>query len=122
MKRKDFMVYVDGVYIQDGKILLLKRANKPFKEFWHVVGGKVEEGETLKNALKREFNEETNLDVEVGKIIAGRLEETHDQTKIIVAYKIISAKGKIKLNSESEEFRWFDDFPLNSVYNYSQFL
>lgn len=122
MKTKDFVVCVDGIFIKDGKILLLKRTYEPFKGFWHLAGGQVEDGETLKNALKREFKEETNLDVEVGKIIAGRLEETYDQIKIIVAFKITSAKGEIKLNSESEEFGWFNNFPDNSVYNYSGHL
>jgi ADP-ribose pyrophosphatase YjhB (NUDIX family) len=82
----------------------------------------VEDNETLKNALKREFKEETNLNVEVGKTIAGRIEETFDQIKIIIAFKIISTKGKIKLNKESEKFEWFDNYPVNSVYNYSLYL
>lgn len=101
---------------------MLKRANEPFKGCWHPVGGQVEDEETLKEAIKREFKEETNLDVEVGKIIAGRLEETFDQIKIITAFRINSATGKIKLNSENEEFRWFDNFPPNSVFNYSRYL
>ena len=122
MSKKKFVVYVDGICIKDKKILLLKRTNYPFRGFWHVVGGQVEDDETLKEAIIREFKEETNLDVKVGEIIAGRLEESFDQIKIIVAFKITSAKGKIKLNFESEEFRWVKNFPLNSVYDYSQHL
>ena len=122
MSTKSFVVYVDGICIRDKKILLLKRANDPFREFWHVVGGQVEDNETLKEAIIREFKEETNLDVEVGRIIAGRLEESFDQIKIIVAFKVTSTNGKIKLNSESKEFRWFENFPVNSVYDYSQYL
>ena len=122
MSTKSFVVYVDGICIKDKKILLLKRANDPFREFWHVVGGQVEDNETLKEAIIREFKEETNLDVEVGEIIAGRLEESFDQIKIIVAFKVTSTNGKIKLNSESKEFRWVKKFPVNSVYNYSQHL
>jgi ADP-ribose pyrophosphatase YjhB (NUDIX family) len=34
----------------------------------------VEENETLKEALKREFKEETNLDAEIGDILDGRIE------------------------------------------------
>ena len=122
MRTKSFVVYVDGICIKDKKILLLKRANDPFRGFWHVVGGQVEDNETLKEAIIREFKEETNLDVEVGEIIAGRLEESFDQIKIIVAFKVTSTNGKIKLNSESKEFRWVENFPVNSVYDYSQHL
>lgn len=122
MSKKKFVVYVDGICIKDKKILLLKRAKRPYIGFWHVAGGEVEENETLKEALIREYKEETNLDVKVGKIIAGRLEESFDQIKIIIAFKITSVKGKIKLNSESVEFRWMKKFPHNSVYNYFQHL
>jgi ADP-ribose pyrophosphatase YjhB (NUDIX family) len=82
----------------------------------------VEENETLKQALKREFKEETNLYVEVSEIIDGRIEQTPDRTKIIVAFKVTSAQGEIKLNSENEAYSWFTDIPANSVYNYAKYL
>ena len=122
MNKKKFVVYVDGIYIRDKKILVLKRSSEPFKGFWHVIGGLVKDSETLKEALIREFKEETNLDVTIGKILVGRFEETFDQKKIIVAFMITSTKGEIKLNSESEKIRWVKKFPPNSVYNYFQHL
>ena len=122
MNKKKFVVYVDGIYIKDKKILIVKRSSEPFKEFWHVIGGQVKDSETLKEALIREFKEETNLDVTIGKILVGRFEETFDQKKIIVAFMITSTKGEIKLNSESEKIRWVKKFPPNSVYDYSRHL
>jgi 8-oxo-dGTP diphosphatase len=65
--KNKFWVCTDGIYEKDVKILLLKRNVKPFKGFWYVVGGHVEEEETLKEALKREFKEETNIDIKVGE-------------------------------------------------------
>jgi ADP-ribose pyrophosphatase YjhB (NUDIX family) len=111
-----------GAYVKDGKILLLKHAVEPFKACWHLVGGHVEENETLKEALKIEFKEETNLGILVGDIIDGRIEETFDRTKIIVVFEVISARGEIKLNSESQEYCWCAQLSANSVYNYSQYL
>ena len=58
-----YFLCVDGVYIKEGKILLVKRDVEPFRGCWHIIGGHVEENETLKQALKREFKEKTNLDV-----------------------------------------------------------
>ena len=110
---KKFFVCVDGAYIKDGKTLLLKRNTEPFKGCWHLVGGHVEENETLRDALRREFKEETNLDVEIGNIIDGRIEETLDRIKIIVVFEITSAKGAIKLNSENEAYGWFARIPSN---------
>ena len=87
-----------------------------------MVGGHVKENETLKEALKREFKEETNLDIDVGNILYGRSEETLDRTKIIITFKVISAKGEIKLNSENKEYGWFTQMPPNSVFNYTRHL
>jgi len=122
MHHRKFFVCVDGVYIKDGKILLLKRSVEPFKGCWSLVGGHVEENEALKEALRREFKEETGLDITVGGIIDGRIEETSDRTKIIIAFKVTSARGEITLNSESEEYGWFSKIPSNSVYNYAKYL
>jgi len=113
---------VDGVYVKDGKVLLLKRGVEPFKGCWHVVGGHVEADESLRAAVKREFREETGLDVVVGGIVGGRFEETFDRIKIIVAFEVTSAEGEICLNSENEAYGWFDEFPCDSVYDYANYL
>jgi 8-oxo-dGTP diphosphatase len=119
---KSFFVCADGVLVKENRVLLLKRAVEPFQGYWHVVGGHVEEGETLKEALKREFKEETNLDVEVGDIIGGRIEETFDRTKIVVIFEVTSAKGEIKLSGENEEYNWFNQVPVNVVCDYSKYM
>ena len=113
---------MDGVYVNDGKLLLLKRNLEPFKGCWHVVGGHVDENESLKVALKREFKEETSLDVKIGEVVDGRLEVTFDRVKIIVVFKVVSAEGAIRLNSENEAYGWFDEVPSNSVYDYAKYL
>jgi ADP-ribose pyrophosphatase YjhB (NUDIX family) len=105
VSHKRFVVCVDGVYIKDGKILLLKRSTEPFNSYWHLIGGHVEENETLKEALKREFKEETNLDIDVGDIIDGRIEKNSDRIKIIATFKVTSAQGKIKLNPRKRRIR-----------------
>jgi ADP-ribose pyrophosphatase YjhB (NUDIX family) len=122
MKHKKIVVCVDGVFVKDGKILLLKRNVEPFKGCWHVVGGHVEEDESLKAALQREFKEETGLDIAVGDIIDARFEETFDRIKVIVAFEVLSAEGEIRLNFENEAFGWFDEVPRESVYDYAKYL
>ena len=120
--QNNFFLCVDGTLQKDGKLLLLKRNVEPFKGFWHVPGGHVEENETPKEALKREFKEETNLDIEIGEIIDKRIEKTFDRIKLIIAFEVISAKGSIRLNSESQDFGWFIQTPNHSVYNYDKYL
>ena len=87
-----FFMCVDGIYVRNSKILLLKRNVEPFKGCWHIVGEHMEEKETLKQALKREFKEETNLAIEIGEIIDARVEKTFDRTKLIVAFEVVCAR------------------------------
>ena len=122
MPTKRFVVCVDGVYVKEGKLLLFKRNVEPFKGYWHVIGGHVEEDESLKEAVRREFKEETGLDVVVGNIVGGRIEETFDRMKIIIAFEVVSAEGEVCLNSENEAFGWFSEVPQESVYDYSKYL
>jgi len=42
-------------------ILLIKRANEPFKESWALPGGFIEMDETLEESAKRELEEEAGL-------------------------------------------------------------
>jgi ADP-ribose pyrophosphatase YjhB (NUDIX family) len=50
------------------RILLVKQAHEG-REFWLLPGGGVENGETSKEAAKREILEETGLEVKIGKLI-----------------------------------------------------
>ena len=118
MTNEKFVVCVDGICAKDGRVLLVKRNVEPFKGFWHVVGGQVEDNETLEKALVREFKEETNLDIEVGDIITARIEKTFDRTKIVIAFNVFLIGGQLKLNSENTAYGWFHKFPGNSVYDY----
>ena len=82
----------------------------------------MEENETMKETLRREFKEETNLDIDVGDLIDRRIEKTFDRIRIIVTFEVNSAQGEIRLNSESEEYGWFAKIPSNCVYDYSKYL
>jgi len=50
-----------------GRLLLIKRANPPFRGKYALPGGLVEIGETVEDAALRELHEETGIE---GKIIA----------------------------------------------------
>jgi ADP-ribose pyrophosphatase YjhB (NUDIX family) len=119
---KRVFLYVDGFFAKDGEILLLKRNVEPFKGFWALVGGFIEENETPQEALCREFKEETNLDVNVGEFLSERFEEFSDRIKRILTFRITSAEGEVELNEENQEFGWFTRVPEKAVYRYEKFL
>jgi 8-oxo-dGTP diphosphatase len=57
-------VAVGVMFREDGAVLLAQRpADKPYGGWWEFPGGKLESGETVSQALKRELNEELGIEV-----------------------------------------------------------
>ncbi|RMF95872.1 MAG: NUDIX domain-containing protein [Candidatus Schekmanbacteria bacterium] len=52
---------VGGIVFQQEKVLLVKRKNPPLQGQWSIPGGRIEYGEPMKEAVKRELFEETGL-------------------------------------------------------------
>jgi 8-oxo-dGTP diphosphatase len=64
------MIVAAGIVIENGRVLLAQR--KPDAHLagaWELPGGKVEEGEDPRDALRRELREELGIDVRVGEIV-----------------------------------------------------
>lgn len=59
-----------GVAVIDrGRVLVVQKSRGPFAGLWALPGGKVEFGETMVAAARREVQEETGLDVDIGEVI-----------------------------------------------------
>lgn len=64
------MPCVGAVVFDDrGRLLLVRRAHAPSSGQWSLPGGRVEAGESLEEAVRREVSEETGLEVEVGVVV-----------------------------------------------------
>ena len=61
-------IRVAGILIENNKILLIQH-HKNNKKYWLIPGGGNDWGETTKQALVREYKEETNLDIEVDEFL-----------------------------------------------------
>ena len=94
---------VNAIILNDkDEVMLLRRADGKFKGCLTMPGGKVEDGETLSEAMIREVKEETNLDV-----IGHQFISTFYFSKIDVEVGIFFAKttGDIDLDlRESSEY------------------
>ena len=77
-------VMVDAVVVRNEKVLLVKRKKDPFKGFLTFPGGKVDEGEKVEDAVKRELLEETSLDIEPTDI----LDIYSDPSRILRGHRI----------------------------------
>jgi 8-oxo-dGTP diphosphatase len=60
-----------GAVVHDaaGRLLLIRRGHDPHAGHWSLPGGRVEDGETLEQAIRREVFEETGLLVRPGRIV-----------------------------------------------------
>ena len=69
--KKDHIVtsVVAVIVNEGGEVLLTRRNVKPFHDMWVMPGGKIDLGESVLDALKREVLEEVGLEVEVDGLI-----------------------------------------------------
>lgn len=62
-------IRVGGLLVQDGRVLMVEQGRDD-ERYWLVPGGGVRFGETLADALRREFLEELGLRVGVNRLLA----------------------------------------------------
>ena len=67
-KRKTVEV-VAAIIQKDEYVFATQRGYGEFKDGWEFPGGKIEQGETPKEALVREIKEELNTEINVGKLL-----------------------------------------------------
>ncbi|AOY59067.1 MULTISPECIES: NUDIX hydrolase [Desulfococcus] len=60
-------VGVGAVVFKNDKILLVLRGKPPAEGVWAIPGGRLNLGETLKEAAEREIREETGIDIRAGE-------------------------------------------------------
>ncbi|MCL2854808.1 MAG: NUDIX hydrolase [Defluviitaleaceae bacterium] len=68
MDKYNFQIRVTGILIENKKVLLVKQKVNPNRQ-WSLPGGRVDAGELLEEAIKRELIEETGLVTEVEKLL-----------------------------------------------------
>lgn len=115
------IVCVGVVCVEGGEVLLVKRSGEPNKGYWAIPGGRVEFGETLRDAAIREMSEETGLSVRLGKVLeavdilakdeAGRVKYHY----VVIDFEGSVEGGELRPGGDAEEARWI---PLNRLREY----
>jgi ADP-ribose pyrophosphatase YjhB (NUDIX family) len=103
---------VQGVLERDGRVLLALRAIEPRRGYWDLPGGLVDETEGPENALRREFLEETGLDVALGAFLGVRI-EPYGERHVFSLTWTVHAEGTPVAADDVAELRWFapDEIP-----------
>lgn len=99
---------------KDNHILIIKRA--PFDSspnIWEMPGGSLELGEDLRDGVKREVTEETNLNISPRYLMAGLTTVSHrDPTKQIIRLVYLATMDdsdqEVKLSPEHTKYAWVD--------------
>lgn len=105
---------VAGVIYDGDKILITKRSGGEFDGMWEFPGGKIESGETHREALERELMEELSIGASMEQYLMTLTHqyETFHLTMHLYWTKIVS--GTLTLNEHSD-FKWISKEELEGV-------
>jgi ADP-ribose pyrophosphatase YjhB (NUDIX family) len=108
-------VVTGSVVVQDGKVLLCRRAIEPRRGFWTIPAGYMELGETVEEAARREAQEEACADISIEGILA--LYSIARIGQVQVLFRAHLASPGFAPGPESLEVRLFawDEIPWDEI-------
>ena len=96
-----------GVLVRaDGAFLLTSRPEgKAYAGYWEFPGGKLEAGETVEEALRRELHEE--IGITIGDVVPWRVEMVDYPHALVRLHfcKVFSWSGELQMR-ESQQYAW----------------
>jgi 8-oxo-dGTP diphosphatase len=107
---------VAALIVKNGKVLVCQRTRHqtmPLK--WEFPGGKIEEGEQPRAALRRELDEELGIDAEIGEEVARLRHEYPGGGAVELRFYFVQQyRGEIE-NKIFREIRWSTSTELPSI-------
>lgn len=110
---------VGAIVLEKGELLLVKRDHQPALGKWSLPGGRVEWGESLREAVEREVREEAGIDIDVEGVagIAERIVPDDDGNiefhYVIVDFWARPRARELKAGDDASEVRWVQVSELN---------
>lgn len=111
-------VAAKGIVVRDGKVLVVRESSKYDEGTrageWDVPGGRIDPGEALSDAARREVLEETGLDVEVRDTFFAneatpRPVVNGEEWQIVrIFFECIADFNDVKLSDDHDEHKWID--------------
>lgn len=109
----NIVVGVGAVILIGGKILLIRRANSPYKGYWSIPGGRVEYGESIAKAVVRELREETGIEAKpiciiyVTEILPNTCSDCFEHI-VIIDFLMEPLSTDVKALSDATDAKLFD--------------
>ncbi|MGZ6316317.1 MAG: NUDIX domain-containing protein [Anaerolineales bacterium] len=101
---------------ENGRVLLVRRVNEPYRGMWTLPAGFVDADEDPARAAERECLEETGLTVRatgVLDVIAGR--EHPRGADFVIVYRGELVSGDLQAADDADQAVWFDRTDLPSL-------
>jgi ADP-ribose pyrophosphatase YjhB (NUDIX family) len=99
-----------ALIVEDNRLLLIRRTIEPFRGFWDVPGGFLEEGEHPKEGAVRETMEETGLKVRPERFIGIYIDRYCGDgscTTLNIYYLCSVESGEPQPLDEADKVEWF---------------
>ena len=114
MSRMKRIEVVAAVIADKGRLLATQRGYGDHKGLWEFPGGKVECGESLEDALKREIFEELDMEISVDRFLL-TVEWTYPTFHLKMHCFLCSRIGEVLCVKEHADARWLLPSDLDSV-------
>lgn len=111
-------VCVGGIAVVAGELLLIRRGRGAAVGQWSIPGGRVERGESLAQAVEREFWEETGLQARCGRFVGWVERISADHHFVIADFEMtLTADDRAALHAgdDAADARWFRLDALDQV-------
>jgi ADP-ribose pyrophosphatase YjhB (NUDIX family) len=101
---------------QNGKILLVRRVNEPYRGHWTLPAGFVNGGEDPAQAAIRETLEETGLRVRITALLDIYARREHPRgADFVIFYRAEIESGSLQPADDADAAEWFDPQALPAL-------
>jgi 8-oxo-dGTP diphosphatase len=115
------VVGVAAMIFSDECILLVKRGNEPAKGRWGLPGGVVEIGETVREAIAREVEEETGIlvrPIELLDVFNNIIRNDEGRVRfhyVLCEFLCENVGGDLKASTDVSDAKWVPLLELSSI-------
>jgi 8-oxo-dGTP diphosphatase len=114
------------IFDKDGRALLIRRKNEPFKDAYALPGGFVDIGETVEAGCRREVLEEAGIEVGDLRLVGVYSDPGRDprgHTVSVAFLALLPSAPRPRAGSDAEAAEWVKDWrKLKLAFDHAQIL